>query len=591
MSSPVRRPLGRPVGIAVTGFVIAALLGMVAAGHARAAVSVNPGPTAKNASVWSEISFRGVRAGKAGPIVVRGSRSGRHGAKRKRHGDNRGFSLVLKRPFRASEWVTVKTRFRVYGAKRGLYRFRTENLKLARAGRVAPVPVGSTGQPAYRSRPDLAPPRMAIAPDSTPSDRPLFIGSKAAGNVIYGIGGEPIWFRPGRNMDFRTQSWNGRRVLTWFETPTKGSGLKKNTYMIANRAYKVIRRITPGNGYSADSHEFRLTNRGTAYITSYRTRIRDLRKVGQARRGRVSDSIAQEVDLKTGRVIWEWHSLDHVPVGHTYAEKPRRPGNPFDYFHINTVIDTPDGNVMISGRSTNAVYKVSRKTGRIIWTLGGRASDYKLGKKAIFSWQHDSQPLPGNRVSIYDNGDSPVVAKPWRDQSRGLILKLNNRRKRATVEREFLHPARPLASTQGNLQSLGGSRYLVGWGGAPLVSEYGPDGNLLFNARFQGISSFYRAYRARWAGKPKGKVAVAAAPTGNPGQTRLWISHNGDTATERWQVLAGPSADSLTVVASRPREGFETVTAAPTDARFVRVRGFDGNGAVTGSSAVVRVSR
>jgi len=389
-------------------------------------------------------------------------------------------------------------------------------------------------------------------------------------------------------MDFRTQVWRGRPVLTWFETPTKGSGLRKNTYMVANRAYEVIRRVTPGNGYSADSHEFRLTDRDTAYVTSYRTRIRDLRRVGQPKRGRVSDSIAQEVDLKTGRVIWEWHSLDHVPVGHTYAEKPRRPGNPFDYFHINTIIDTPDGNVMISGRSTNAVYKVSRRTGRIIWTLGGRHSDFRLGRNALFSWQHDSQPLPGNRVSIYDNGDSPVVSKPWRDQSRGLILKLNNRRKTATVESQFLNPARPLASTQGNVQRLTGGSYLVGWGGVPLVSEHAPDGTMLFDARIKGVSSFYRAYRANWVGRPKEPVALAAAEGNQASRTRLWISRNGDTKTARWEVLAGDSAGSLATVGTVERDGFETIGTVPPAAPLVRVRGLDAAGRVTGASPVVR---
>lgn len=592
MISSHRRSVGFLAMLATGVFATLVLLELtgMGKGSAGAAVTVTPGPTAKNASVWSEISFRGVRAGKAGPITVRGSRSGRHATVRKRHGDGRGFSLILKRPLRTSESVTVKTRLRIHGARKGTWRFRTENLGGPRAKRVAPRERKSTGHPGFRTRPNLAPPRMEISTRTDhASDKPLFIGAKDAGTTIYGPDGEPIWIRPGRTMDFRTQNWQGRPVLTWFEAPTKGSGLKRNMYMIADRSYRIIRRITPGNGYSADSHEFRLTRRGTAFITSYRTHIRDLRKVGQGRRGRVSDSIAQEVDLKTGRVLWEWHSLDHVPVSHTYAETPRRPGTPFDYFHINTIADTPDGNVLITGRSTNAVYKVSRKTGRIIWTLGGRKSDFRMGKGAAFSWQHDSQLLPGGRISIYDNGHAPVISKPWRQQSRGVILKLDQRRKRATVVNRFFHPARPLASTQGNLQNLGGGRYLVGWGGVPLISEHDSQGRLLFDARLKGVGSFYRAYRANWHGKPRSKVAVVAERTSNAGQTRLWISRNGDTATKQWRVLAGPSADSLSVVASRDRDGFETVTAVPTAARFIQVRGIDANGKVTGSSAVLSV--
>lgn len=577
--------------------VLMALLTVIAlaaaiATPAGAAVTAVPGPTAKNASIWSEISFRGVKASRSGRITVRGSRSGRHGYVRKRHGDNRGFSLLLRRPLAVSESVTVKTGLRVYGARRGDWRFRTENLRLSRNKKVRQVARPSTGQDGFVTRPNLKPPVLDVKSESPKaSDRPLFVASKVAGNTIYDGAGDPVWFRPGIAMDLRRQKWRGKPVLTWIEVPTKGSGLDRTTYMIANTNYRVIRKLTPGNGYSADTHEFRLTPRGTAYVTSYRTRIRDLRKVGQSRHGRVSDSIAQEIDLKTGRVIWEWHSLDHVPVGETYAEHPRRPGNPFDYFHINTVADTPDGNVLISGRSTNTVYKVNRRTGRVMWRLGGRRSTFRMGRGTRFSWQHDSQLRPGNLVTIYDNSDSPVTSSPWAKQSSGVILKLNYRKKTARLKRRLVNPAKPLASTQGNVQTLPGGNYLVGWGGVPLVSEYTAHGNLVFDARLQGISSFYRAYRAPWHGRPKGRPALVAKLTDNPGQTRFWVSHNGDTDTRTWRVWAGPSKNHLTHVADRARDGFETVTAAPTDATFFQVRGVDAKGRTTGVSKVIRTER
>ncbi len=588
---PVRSSLFRPL-IAIALLLAATIAAALSAGSVRAAVAVVPGPTAKNASIWSEISFRGVKASRAGKITLRGGKSGRHGFRKKRHGDSRGFSLILKRPLQPSEWVRVSSRFRVFGAKRRSWSFRTENLRLPRGKKLKPVARPATGQDGFVTRPNLKPPVLEVKSTSgKASSRPLFVASKVAGSTIYDGEGEPVWFRPGIAMDLRRQNWRGKPVLTWIEVPTKGSGLKRTSYMIANSNYKLIRKFTPGNGYPADTHEFRLTPRGTAYITSYRTRIRDLRKVGQPKRGRVSDSIAQEIDLKTGRVIWEWHSLDHVPVGETYAEHPRRPGNPFDYFHINSVADTPDGNVIISGRSTNTVYKVSRRTGKVMWRLGGKRSTFRMGPDTGFSWQHDSQLFPGNRVTIYDNSDSPVTSSPWAEQSSGIILKLNNRKKTARLERRFVNPAKPLASTQGNLQTLADGNYLVGWGGAPLISEYTADGNMVFDGRFRGISSYYRAYRAPWHGRPHGRPALAAKLTSNPGQTRFWVSHNGDTDTRTWRVFAGPSKDSLSHVADRARDGFETATAAPTGETFIQVRGADAKGRPTGISRVIRTER
>jgi hypothetical protein len=419
------------------------------------------------------------------------------------------------------------------------------------------------------------------------SNAKIFIGSKVSGATIFSSSGEPIWFLPSRSMDLRPQNYRGRRVLTWFQAPTRGSGLKRNTYMIADRRYRTIKRVYPGRGLKADSHEFRLTPRGTAFVTAYKAERRDLRPVGMSKNGAVSDSIAQEVDIRTGRVVWEWRSLDHVPIRDTFAETPRRPGNPFDYFHINSIIDTPDGNVLISGRSTNAVYKVSRRTGRVIWTLGGKRSDFRMGKGARFSSQHDAQLHRNGLISIFDNGDSPVISKPVRKQSRGVVLKLNFRRKTARVHRRFFHPKKPLASTQANLQRLKGGNYFVGWGGVPLISEHGPNGNLLFDAELRGISSFYRAYRGAWSGAPRTRPAVIAEKAGE--RTRFWVSWNGDSRVREWRVYTGPAKNRLRLAGTRKREGFETVAAVPGNARYLRVVGLNPKGKAIGRSTAVRI--
>ncbi|MGK2932173.1 MAG: arylsulfotransferase family protein [Solirubrobacterales bacterium] len=562
------------------------LLGSIPAEARTARATVTPGPTAENASIFSEISFRGVNRKKSGPITVRGSRSGRHAFSRKGHGDGNGFSLVMKRRFQESERVTVRTRLRIPGAKAGNYRFKVENLGGPRVKKLGNSPLEDGGEVQFRSRPNLRPFSMNIR-KNTPAagDDPIFVGSKQRGTAIFDSNGRPVWFRPGRTTDFRTATYRKKPVLTWFEAPTRGSGINRSTYTIANRKYRIIKRFTPGNGYSGDSHEFRLTPRNTAYITTYRTVRRDLRGIGFEQNGRVSDSVAQEVDLKTGRVIWEWHSLDHVPVKHSYANGPRRPGNPYDYFHINSIIDTPDGNVMISGRSTSAVYKVSRSTGRIIWTLGGKRSDYKFGRGAKFSLQHDAQPHPGNRVSLFDNADAPIVDKPNADQSRAIVLKLNNKTKKATLDAQFLHPLKPLSPTQANMQLLGSGNWFVGWGQVPFLSEHTPDGELVFDAVVRGTSSYYRAYRQPWTGDPQGKVAIAV----DGSVSKAWVSWNGDTEVRRWRVQSGATAKSLSAAGTAPRGGFETQIDLPAGAAFVKIQGLDEDGKVIGSTDVTRV--
>ena len=83
-----------------------------------------------------------------------------------------------------------------------------------------------------------------------------------------------------------------------------------------------------GNGYQPDLHEFQITPQGTALITVYDAIDCNLSAVGGPRDGAVADTLMQEIDLKTGLVMYEWHSLDHVPLQSSYSsaatDEPRR---------------------------------------------------------------------------------------------------------------------------------------------------------------------------------------------------------------------------------------------------------------------------
>src|SRR6266542_1348901 len=115
----------------------------------------------------------------------------------------------------------------------------------------------------------------------------------------------------------------------------------------------------------------------------------DLSSVGGPVDGKVFDGIVQEIDVATGRVLFEWHSLDHVPLTDSYQPLPSSPGAPWDYFHINSINLDSDQNLLISARHTWAIYKIDRRTGDVIWRLGGKESDFALGPGAAFAWQHD----------------------------------------------------------------------------------------------------------------------------------------------------------------------------------------------------------
>ncbi len=175
-----------------------------------------------------------------------------------------------------------------------------------------------------------------------------------------------------------------------------------------------------------------------------------MRSVGGPSGGDVLIGVIQELDVRTGRILFEWRSIDHVALDESYIAEIT---SPYDYFHINSVALTPDGHMLISARNTCAIYKISRASGEVIWRLGGKKSDFAMGARTRFGYQHDARlHADSTQLSLFDNG--PVPGSDARPQSRGLVLNLDVRRMRATIAREHRHDPPVFAFATGNAQIL-----------------------------------------------------------------------------------------------------------------------------------------
>jgi arylsulfotransferase ASST len=337
--------------------------------------------------------------------------------------------------------------------------------------------------------------------------------------------------------------------------------------------------VRAGNGFQTDVHEFQLTPRGTALVTAYVAQPRDLRPFGGSAHGRVLDGVVQEIDIATGLVLFEWHSLDHVPLGDSYMAVP--PGSAqWDYFHVNSVDELPDGNFLISSRHTQQLYEVDRRTGAIVWRMGGQHSDFRIGRGAGFAWQHDARSRPDGTITVFDNAAGSRT--PNAPKSRALQLRISGR----TVElvRSWGHTPGLTASTQGNVQLLPGGDVFVGWGIAGASSEYARDGAVRFDARFASPGDeSYRSYKLPWHGRPGGRPRVVA------NASTAWVSWNGATGVATWRVLGGASPDALRPIASAAWNGLETRIPLPGGQRYVVARAVSAKGKVLGSSAPTAV--
>ena len=293
--------------------------------------------------------------------------------------------------------------------------------------------------PQWRSRPDLRIPTLTILRrEPGVSQDPIFIAPYnapvgQAGAAIVDNDGEAIWENPlaGKvTTNFRVQRYRDSPVLTWWEgTIELGHGVGE--YVIADASYSTIRRVQASGGLRGDLHEFVLTPRGTALLTSYIVTKADLSSVGGSRKGTVQDAVFQELDLATGKLLLEWHSLERIPFEESYASVTAD----WDFFHINSVDLDSDGNLLVSSRSTHTVYKLDR-AGKILWRLGGKRSDFAMAPGSAFAWQHDVRHQPSGSLTVFDNGATPAVEK----LSRGLILDLDEHAMTATLEREYVHP-------------------------------------------------------------------------------------------------------------------------------------------------------
>jgi Arylsulfotransferase (ASST) len=338
--------------------------------------------------------------------------------------------------------------------------------------------------------------------------------------------------------DFRTQTYKGQPVLTWWQGTGLG-GLAQGSDYIYNDKYQPIATVNAGNGLSADGHEFLITPQNTALILAYTTATADLTSIGGPANQTVIDGVVQEIDIKTGKVLFQWNSADHVPYSQSEQPLPASPSTPWDWFHINAVKLDTDGNLLIDARNTWTSYKVDRHSGQIIWQLGGKASRNNFNIQAapgqilnkagvITAWQHDFEAQGHGIYTFFDN-ESAGVANTGVDAtaqfglSRAVTVKIDPNTHTATLINSFDQPEGLTAPSQGNSQRTADGNTVVGWGSLPYFSEFAPDGQLLYNAQFPtGINS-YRAYLLPW----NPKSSSGNGPGYHPGGPSYDPGHGG----------------------------------------------------------------
>ena len=417
--------------------------------------------------------------------------------------------------------------------------------------------------------------------------------------VIFDTYGNLIWNGPETHaFNFGVQRYQGKNVLVWWngtifpEPVGRGNG----EVVVLNREYERIATVTlagnfvelePGARFESniDLHEILLTDRGTVVVTANNVAQADLTSVGGPADGWTVDSLVYEIDVATNEVLFEWKALDHLDQlpfsisvydlgeeGFTGANQSLAWG----YCHINSA-EPYDGGYILSARYLCSAIAIDGTDEHVKWRLSGReGGDFELVgavEETGSCYQHDirvrEQTETGLTISMHDNYNSPIENNTV--PSTGKVLHLDFETKEATLQQRYLNESGPIfATAQGNYQLLPSGNILVGHGWIPIMEEFTPTGEILTTIQFGpavsrpggGFESEeeptlgYRDFKHAWVGCPSSKPDVVAEVDGEV--VRVWVSWNGATEVEVWEVFAGEKEDNLTCVKTVAKHGFET---------------------------------
>ncbi len=441
----------------------------------------------------------------------------------------------------------------------------------------------------FYSRPDLTPPALhvSISEDGTVPGY-IFMApyqTEQDSAVIYDTKGQLIWSGYGVTgggsvQAFHVCNYKQTDHLCFFNGE-QGQGYGRGHIEVFNTNFTSVAAVRAQNVMAnLDMHENRLTSNGKSiYVTSYHPERYDLSDYDiTTGEGWIQNVIVQRIDIATGALLWEWSAIEHVALAESYvlpnASEVAGTGfsaaSPWDYIHVNSADENDDGDVLISARHVNTVFKVSGEDGSVIWRLGGKHSDFEL-EDFIFSSQHDARWKSSNAstdiITLFDNASNGYESTA--EASSGMIIKLNHSTDppRATLLQSFPAPEGiTISSSQGNVQLLGNnsdwatSNAFIGWGSQPYVTEHLPNGTVIYQANVNADGPMnYRAFKFNLTTNPRENPALYTyARSSDSGPTVFYMSWNGATEVARWRVYGRGSCNGdWTEFGTVDKDGFE----------------------------------
>jgi hypothetical protein len=266
-------------------------------------------------------------------------------------------------------------------------------------------------------------------------------------------------------------------------------------------------------GATLDIHELQqLSNGDYIIIADVNRGPFNLTAEGGLASASVIDNVIEEIS-SSNSLIWSWSAMDHLPVSETdplflyiaYWQQSYA-----DPYHMNSV--ESDGNgFIVSFRHLNAIYRIDKASGNIVWKLGGtqRPESLTFSGDAYgnFGGQHDARLLPDGTLTVHDNGT-------YRGRGpRAVRYRINTASKTATALEQVMDPDVSSSLGTGSARKLANGNWGITWGFNPVITEMTPSGTRVFRMTYRDSYFSYRALPV-----PSGVLSPAALRAGMDAQ-------------------------------------------------------------------------
>lgn len=320
--------------------------------------------------------------------------------------------------------------------------------------------------------------------------------------IVFDRDGVPVWWMKSY-VPYDQQAFSDHTIGWW--TPAAANGA--SGFVVHDLSGRVAHTWQTPNGWT-DLHEFQLLPNGDALLSTDLPRPGTVNLSpygGPATGATLVDPVIDEVS-HTGRLVWSWSAQNYFGAQDTVpAAWPSVFGSgqtkladgrvAYDYSHLNSIQQLPDGKTLIvSFADLSAVFAIDKRTGRVLWKLGGTPSAVSL--KVIgdpqgqqpFSDQHYARMLPDGTLTVYDDntwdGFRPRAAR----------YRIDPRKMTATLIDQQTDPLITSSGCCGSAALERNGSWLVSWGDTPLISAFSRSGKSLFALAF---AQDYFSYRVQ----------------------------------------------------------------------------------------------